>query len=290
MFQSLKNLYKNEYNKKHSIFAFRRFIFWKIIRLFGLNNVKYTLWGNRKILLDSKSFHSMWLMYNYIVDWEEFNLIKDYIKADHTVLDVGTNMGYYTVWISKFIGQNGQIHCFEPDSSNFKKLKQNAEINNLVKTAKLNNIALSDTNGFIPFTLGLDGQNHINLDQSNKSVNVDTKKLDTYAEENNIEQISYAKIDVEGFEYSVLKGAVNLLNNKKIDIIQLEINNTVENSTNNVDDILHLLANHNYILSGYNTGEKKLFPITYTPSRENYFAVHNLNSINQQLSPVSETD
>ncbi|PWS26390.1 hypothetical protein DHW03_16550 [Pedobacter yonginense] len=284
MFKSLKNLYQNEYNKKHVFFAFCRFVGWKTIRLLGLNQVKYSLWGDRKILLDGRSFHSMWLMYNYIVDWEEFNLIQDYLKPADTVLDIGTNMGYYTVWISKFIGEKGEIHCFEPDASNFDKLKRNIQLNHLEKIARLNNTALSNMEGLVSFTQGLDGRNHINLNNSTQSIPVKAKKLDDYARENNIQHISYAKIDVEGFEFSVLQGAEQLLNEKRIDILQLEINITLENSNHDVHDILELLRQHDYRLCAYHVDRKSLHPISYTANRENYFAVHNLDFVNQRLS------
>ena len=75
---SLKTLYQAPYNKKHPVSALVRFVYWKVIRLFKLKEVRYRVWNNRTILLDYNSFQSMWLMYNYIVDWEEFNLISKY--------------------------------------------------------------------------------------------------------------------------------------------------------------------------------------------------------------------
>jgi hypothetical protein len=39
----------------------------------------------------------MWVMYNWIVDWEEFKLIENYLENNDIVFDIGTNMGFYTV-------------------------------------------------------------------------------------------------------------------------------------------------------------------------------------------------
>src|SRR5207244_509222 len=139
----LKNLFKSPYNRQNIIFALRRFIYWKIIRLLKLKNIKYTIWDDRKILLNSNSFQYMWLMYNYIVDWEEFNLIRDYLNKDDEVADIGANVGYYSLWMSKFIGNNGMIHAFEPDERNFSILKDNIEMNKLLPIITLNKVALS---------------------------------------------------------------------------------------------------------------------------------------------------
>jgi FkbM family methyltransferase len=69
-------------------------------------------------------------MYNYIVDWEEFNLIRDYVRPNDQVADVGSNMGYYTIWMSKFI-TSGKIYAFEPDKTNYLKLVNNVKLNKL---------------------------------------------------------------------------------------------------------------------------------------------------------------
>ena len=110
MFNSLKSLYSSPYNKEHSVNAIVRFFEWKFIRLFKLTNYKKKVWKDKYILLNYDSFQSMWIMYNWMVDWEEFNLIKNFIKEKDFCLDVGSNMGFYTVWFSKF--SNNKILSF----------------------------------------------------------------------------------------------------------------------------------------------------------------------------------
>lgn len=283
MITSLKHLFSSPHNNNHKAFALKRFLYWKLIRAFKLKNIPYKLWEDRKIFLNHDSFQSMWVMYNYIVDWEEFNLIKCYVKHNHQVCDIGSNMGFYTIWMSKFIGREGNIHSFEPDKSNFERLQNNVILNNLKKTVKLNNNAVSDIDGMLSFTSGLDGENHI--DNTNiSSLSVESKKLDTYAHENNIQSFNYVKIDVEGFEYSVLKGAETLLSTHKIAILQLEINSTLSNSNTNVDDVLKFLDTFNYKLCTYDVKNHKMIHTNYTKSRENYFAVFDIDLINQQLA------
>src|SRR5215216_5285749 len=101
MLQSLRILYQAPYNKLHKISALYRFFYWKIIRVLKLKNVAYNIWDDRKFYLSYDSFHSMWVMYNCVVDWEEFNLIRDYLQPNDTTADIGANIGYYSVWMSK---------------------------------------------------------------------------------------------------------------------------------------------------------------------------------------------
>lgn len=285
MISSIKSLYQAPYNKKHFFYALYRFFFWKIIRLFKLKNVQFKLWNDKKIFLNYDSLQSMWIMYNYIVDWEEFNLISKVIKPSDTVFDIGANMGFYTIWMSKFV-KSGAIHCFEPDRNTIKKLQANIKKNNIESITKINKCAVGDTDGIVNFTEGMDEENHIAAigNESLPVISCKILKLDTYVSQQNIDRIKYIKIDVEGFEYFVLKGAINLLQAKKIDIIQIEVNDTIKQADVVVEDILELINKFNYMLCSYNVELNQLAPVKYSTKRENYFVVSSLVKTNEELA------
>ncbi|MEP7108242.1 MAG: FkbM family methyltransferase [Ferruginibacter sp.] len=278
---SLNTLYQSPYNKKFPVRAFFRFLYWKLIRFFKLKDVKIRIWNDRKILVNYDSFQSMWLMYNYYVDWEEFNLISKYVRPGDQVFDIGANMGFYTIWMSKFIG-HGKIHSFEPDDSNFEKLGKNIALNHFQSSVIANKQAASDVDGEIRFTLGLDGENHIVEGQHN-GIAILSQKIDTYTQKHGIKLIAYMKVDVEGFEYAVLQGAKNILVSKGVDIIQLELNNTISNSGKSISDVLELLNRSQYRLCSYDTNANQLMPTAFSSLRENYFAVNNIDKVNVKL-------
>jgi FkbM family methyltransferase len=284
MLHSLRTLYQAPYNKEHYLKAFYRWVLWKFIRLLKIKNYRFRLWNDRQILINHDSFHSMWIMYNYIVDWEEFNLIARVIRPEDHVCDIGANMGYYTIWMSKFINAPLHIHSFEPDTINYERLIKNLRINNLETNISVNKVAVTDVSGVIRFTTGLDGENHISINDQGMALQVDAVSLDDYAKRHNIESFAYVKIDVEGFELLVLKGALNLLSEKKIGIIQLEVNNTLQHSEISVETLLTHLKNFSYQLCRFSLEENKLTPIAYTPDRENYFAVADVGVANQLIS------
>jgi FkbM family methyltransferase len=281
---SLTTLYNAPYNKDRPVFAMYRYLYWKMIRLLKLKNVRFRFWGDRTLTLDYDSLQSMWIMYNYLIDWEEFNLIRSYIRPGDHVLDIGSNIGTYSLWMSKFVGPNGKVHCFEPDRQNFDKLEANILGNNLDGIVQANNIGLSDTDGVLSFTTGLDKENHISRETVPGTVPIRVQQLDTYIQQNRIAGIAYMKIDVEGFEYSVLKGAGRLLSDHKVGIIQIEINDTIRNSGSTIPDLLGILTQYNYTLCSYDVKAKKLTPVDYSKEMENYFAVHDLAGANQKLT------
>lgn len=282
MLNSYFQLLKSPYNREHKVSAFVRFIHWKVIRLLKISSYKFKIWNDRSFFIDYDSFHSMWLVYNYIVDWEEFNLIQDYLNPSDDVADVGTNIGYYTIWMSSFINQEGKIHSFEPDEKNFKKLKNNIELNNLL-TVKANNIALSKIDGPIEFTVGLDGENSIATDNSKKSNIIQSRKFDTYFLENSIEKMSYVKVDIEGFELHFLNGAQDILENKKVEIFQLEINTQIKNSGGSIEELVEFIKQYDYSLCYYDVDNKMLVSCNYTANRENYFMVGDVAFSNSKI-------
>lgn len=286
MLNSFLFLFKAPYNKKHPAFALWRFLIWKSIKLLRLREVKYKFWGNKYLYLNYDSFQSMWLMYNYVVDWEEFNIISRYTKPNDHVADIGANMGFYSIWMSKFVSASGKIHSFEPDENNYSRLKKNIVVNNLQNIILPNNMAVSDLVGKLNFTTGLDGENHIAQQSLQETTQVDSLRLDTYAKQHQISHFTYVKIDVEGFECNVLKGAHQLLTNKQIQVIQLEINKTIKNSGASIDELLELLRKYSYVICKYDVETNSLIPIEYSEGRENYFAVYDLLLANQKLQKL----
>lgn len=288
MLTSIFSLFHAPYNTRHPFSAVFRFFEWKLIRLLKFTNYKKSLWGDKKIYLNYDSFQSMWIMYNYIVDWEEFNLIEKYVKNGDVVFDIGSNMGFYTIWFSKFIGNNGSVFSFEPDSKNFSRLKKNIELNNLDNQISANQLAVSDHDGVVKFTTGFDGENHISNSGETNISEVNSIRLDSFYQLKSITKVSYLKIDVEGFEYAVLKGGEELFNKKIVDIIQLEINSAIENSATSIEMILQLLKEYNYTLCKYDIVTNKLVSIDYHSERENYFAVADIYRINKKLNGGGE--
>jgi len=91
--------------------------------------------GHKMYLDDLDTLH---LAINGIWEPLETNLIKNKIKEGDIVLNIGANIGYYTLLIARLVGSNGKVFAFEPDLNNFKILKKNIEINNYKNNKKSN--------------------------------------------------------------------------------------------------------------------------------------------------------
>lgn len=158
---------------------------------------------------------SLWLSINGVHEKFETDLVKQEIKKGDVVIDIGANIGYYTLIFAKLVGDTGKVFAFEPDPTNFELLRKNIEVNGY-KNVTLKQKALSDKEGKV--VLALIKQNtashHISSEQQapKNSIQVDTITADDYFK-NFEHKIDFIKMDVEGAEIKVLNGMTNLLKN-----------------------------------------------------------------------------
>lgn len=153
------------------------------------------------------------LMYLGLYEYPIYLLMRKVLKADDIFVDVGANIGYFTAIAASLLGKSGEVHAFEPDQRYFKKLFNLAKMNPGRKMA-VNNIALGDkrqkANLFETKEFGMSSlvKGLRNKKQVKDTVEVRVERLDDYIEKNikNKGKIKLIKIDVEGFERSVLNG------------------------------------------------------------------------------------
>lgn len=81
-----------------------------------------------KMFLDCKDSLNLSIN-NGIYEEFETNIVKEEIKKGDIVLEIGANIGYYTLIFAKLVGEKGKVFAFEPDPTNFALLKKNIEIN-----------------------------------------------------------------------------------------------------------------------------------------------------------------
>lgn len=138
-------------------------------------------------------------------------VIKE-VKKGHTVLDIGANVGHFTILMAELVGKDGKVFAFEPDPESFEELKKNIEkygYENVTLVKK----AISDINGKASlYICHGDRRNNSLYDKYDRYIEVDTIRSDDYL---NGHHIDFIKMDIQGGEVAALEGMSNILQNNK---------------------------------------------------------------------------
>lgn len=165
----------------------------------------------------------------FIKDWIQANLfflghyenaellfLKSILKEGDTFIDLGTNIGLFSLTASKIVGNKGIVISFEPFSKNYDTFIYNIELNHL---KDFNIVPEKKAIGKSDSTLTLYSNSHdsnMGMVSTRKRTHthkesVESTKLDTYLEEKEINRVDLIKIDIEGHEKEALVGMVNTI-------------------------------------------------------------------------------
>lgn len=200
-----------------------------------------------KIFLDPND--SLHLSINGTYGEIDTNIFKNHIRKGNFVVDVGANIGYFSLIFAKLVNMEGQVFAFEPEPQNFELLKKNFSINNY-QNIVCERKAVSDKNGNLRLYLSeSSGKHSIFRNNAHKnSINVECIKLDDYFEEKKlIDKIDFVKIDVEGAELQVLKGMKSIISkNENLKIYTEYVPSFIEQSGSKPKEIFDLLSNEGF--------------------------------------------
>lgn len=156
-------------------------------------------------------------------DYSNFSLVAHLVKPGFTCLDIGANIGIYSMVFSHLSGDPANVHAFEPVNHIRSRLLANAKLNGF-SSLQVNDCALGEQEEAIEmyqvkegvFRGGtssfLENENvqAMGSDKFDKKP-VQVIKLDRYCHDKNLSSVDFIKIDVEGFELNVLKGGLETI-------------------------------------------------------------------------------
>jgi len=243
-----------------------KYSFIRKVKHYSLSNLQTDhaeIFGNKLIL--SKKGLALSISHYGTYEELEAKIMEEKIKVGNIVVDVGANIGLHTLNMARIVGNTGQVFAFEPDPSNFEILKKNVKINNY-KNIILEQKAVGDKHGRTTlYQSDHPGKHRIfpQTEQAKSQVQVELTNLDNYFDSDMIDKINFIKIDVEGLEFSVLKGMKNILkNSKKIKILfEFMPENTMEVGFTPIE-LLNYLTSNNFKLYCMDDKTKKLLHVS----------------------------
>ena len=174
-------------------------------------------------------------------------IIEEHLCVGEIFIDIGANIGYFSLLGASIVGPTGRVIAFEPISRVADQFRMSVQANNH-KNVEISNMALGAKSAVMKLEImpgNVGGSSLVKNIGSGHSECVKVSTLDN--ELADFEDISVIKIDVEGYEYEVLKGAQETIKKYKPTII-MEFSPSVygRQKVNNSRNILSLLLDHKY--------------------------------------------
>lgn len=245
----IENLYVKFKNLSNEVYGKIYFFLYEFIKTVSINEdkiiIKHFIKENTVMELDvtKKTQRQIFLQKPYEKFIREY--IEKVLKNNEIFIDIGANVGYYTLLASHLVGDNGGVIAFEPEEENFRSLKNNIHINNLMNIESTRSAVSNMTGekdlyinplnegGHSLIEMGNYRDNKVTISKHNiqkkfpnfKSFEkVKTITLDDYiGKYDAVKKINLIKIDVEGFEHEVIEGMSNLLSKQMIQKIICEV-------------------------------------------------------------------
>lgn len=158
----------------------------------------------------------------------EWQFVERFLKEGMTVLDIGAHHGFYTILASKKVGPAGRVIAFEPSPREERRLLLHLKLNHC-NNVKVEPLALAGQDGDATFFI-MEGRDTVfnslrppAVSRPTEKITVSTSTLDNYLKKERIHHVDFIKIDAEGAELEILKGAKSLFNQNSSPVIMIEV-------------------------------------------------------------------
>lgn len=215
-FKALTSIFKHTVGRGLGKIPYIRAVYDYLYRSLAVNELTLNVRGSKMItrVSNGDGISYQLLFYRNGLEKYETKLFEKLVVKDMTIVDVGANIGYYTLMAAKLVGDKGEVFAFEPEPENYALLVRNIELNNYKNVIPVKKAVSSKTgkadlflnretgaHGFLPDREGVIGM-----------TTVETISLDEYFKGRE-SPIDIIKIDAEGAELAVLQGMQNIIRN-----------------------------------------------------------------------------
>ena len=187
---------------------------WAYDTLFKLFKPKSVMVQGHRMWLDDKD--TLELAVHEVYEPVETTLLKKFLQPGQTFVDVGANIGYYTLLAARIVGPKGKVYAFEPDPTNFALLTKNISANGYANVIAVNQ-ALSSKTGAAKLYLNPANRGDHRIYDSHDgrpSVEIQMTSLDGYFKKLD-KKVHFIKMDVQGAETAALAGMKGLIRKNK---------------------------------------------------------------------------
>jgi FkbM family methyltransferase len=225
--KNITDLYKfistHPLGSRHTLLSISKFLRWQIAQFLKPGERQVVFTNKTSLLVKKGMTGATGNIYLGLHEFDDMGFLLHFLRPQDTFFDIGANVGSYTVLASGHCG--AKTFSFEPIPTTCNALHKNIEVNKIGHLVTAKNVGLGNEESILRFTKSMDTVNHVIADGNSaneESLEVKVITGDSILKET--ECPALIKIDVEGFETPVLNGMDNILNNKNLKAIIIELN------------------------------------------------------------------
>jgi len=218
---------------------------------------------------------------------DDMGFVLHTLRPGELFVDVGANIGSYSILAASGVGT--RVIAIEPIPSTFSILKQNIRLNGLEGQVVARHLGLSNNASELRFTTTQDTTNHV-LGDSEKAQGetIDVTTLDNLLEGEAIPAV--IKIDVEGYEFAVLKGAKRTLSSPGLLAVIMETNSSGIRYGISDQQLMDIMEEHGFEMWNYRAIERELKPLRHVDNKaDNTIFLRNHKEIEQRVKSAPNT-
>lgn len=207
--------------RKNPFRVFWNVLIWEWLRIWN-REVSFLFDDTFPVKLRPKEGVSRLTFYFGTSEPDLFAFYDAYLRDGMTVIDAGANVGLHTLFIARRVAPSGRVFSFEASPQNFGRLLENVARSSL-KNVSAYPAALGDEGGKVFFSEDSGDSSRSHISQTNSGVTVDMVRLDDVCRKESIGIVDFLKLDVEGCELKVLRGAERLFSIGACRMLQVEL-------------------------------------------------------------------
>lgn len=272
-------------NINNKISALIRFLHWQISSIITKKRMLYEWVDNSRLLIQKGDAGLTGNIYCGLHEYQDMAFVLHVLNSEDLFIDVGANMGSYTVLSSAVIGAD--TISYEPVPRVYERLIDNIYVNKINNKVHAYNIAIGNEESTIEFTSDMNCINHVIADGeiTNNSIKVNVTTLDK--ELSKLEP-NLIKIDVEGYETLVLQGASHILGKESVYAVLLELNGS-GNRYGFEDSRIHdLMCSSGYKAYKYDPVNKELIFLEKNMSTGNTLYIKNYSKVLERINTTNK--
>ena len=276
-----KFILEHPLNKDRSLLALVRFFSWQALSRISRGDLTYK-WINETKFKISKGESGLSInIYTGLQEFSEMAFVLHFLRREDLFLDVGANLGSYTLLASSTVGSRSI--AIEPHPHAMNRLRENVELNNISDRVKFVQKAVGPTQSKTRLTMNLDTMNHLLLDNfsENSSIEVDVETIDNICENSTP---ALVKMDVEGYEFFAIQGGNRVFNDFACKALIVEINSLQSRYHVSSDEIMDLIKSFGFQPFEYRAFERELIALPgLNVSQGNTLFIRDLDFVSRRI-------